>query len=98
MSLDSLLGLEPATGVIDRKLFINNTELTDEVFVSHISVNKSFNKIASAKLIFQDGSVSKANFYLSNDQQFKPGNKIKIQLGPVGGLETVFEGIIVKHG
>ena len=91
-------GAEPATDVVTRKVFVNDTELSNEVLLSQITVNKSFNKVAYAKIIFLDGSASDRDFQLSNDNKFKPGNTIKIQLGYHGDAETVFEGIIVKHG
>jgi Rhs element Vgr protein len=99
MGLDSLIpGTAPATHVVSRKVFINGTELSNEILLSQVTVNKTFNKIASAKLVFIDGSVPERDFPLSNDDQFKPGSEIEIQLGYQGDVETVFEGIIVKHG
>jgi Rhs element Vgr protein len=99
MGLDSLLpGSEPPTDVVSRKVFINGTELGGEVLLKQVTVNKTFNKIATAKLVFIDGSVSERDFPLSNEDQFKPGSEIEIQLGYHGDVETVFEGIIIKHG
>ncbi len=99
MGLDSLIpGTEPSTDVVSRKVFINGTELSNEILLSQVTVSKTFNKIASAKLIFLDGSVAERDFTLSNDDQFKPGSEIEIQLGYYGEVETVFEGIIIKHG
>ncbi len=91
-------GTKPATDVVTRKVFVNGTELASKILLSQITVNKSFNKVAYAKMVFLDGSASDKDFPLSNDDKFKPGNKIKIQLGYDGDVDTVFEGIIVKHG
>jgi Rhs element Vgr protein len=99
MGLDSLIpGTEPKTDVVTSKVFINGTVLSNEILLSQISVSRAFNKIASAKLVFIDGSAPDRDFPLSNDDQFKPGSEIKIQLGYHGDVETVFEGIIIKHG
>jgi Rhs element Vgr protein len=99
MGLDSLIpGSEPPTDVVSRKVFINGTELSNEILLKQVTVNKTFNKIATAKLVFIDGSVPERDFPLSNDDQFKPGSEIKIELGYHGDVETVFEGIIIKHG
>jgi Rhs element Vgr protein len=87
----------PATDVISRKIFINGTELNKEIRVSQITINRTFNKIASAKLQFLDGAPAQRDFPLSNDNKFKPGCEIKIQLGYHGDVKTVFKGIIVKH-
>ena len=91
-------GAEPAIDVVTAKVFINGEVLSNEILLSQINVNKSFNKITSAKMIFLDGSASDRDFALSNDEKFKPGNTIKIQLGYHGEADTVFEGIIIKHG
>jgi Rhs element Vgr protein len=99
MGLDSLIpGTEPSTDVAGAKVLINGTELSNEIRVSQITVNKSFNKVAFAKLIFIDGSAPDRDFTLSNDGQFNPGAEIEIQLGYYGDVETIFKGIIVKHG
>ncbi|PZF73389.1 type VI secretion system tip protein VgrG [Taibaiella soli] len=96
--LDSLPpGTAPATDVVSAKVFINETELSGEVLVAEISVSKQFNKIASAQVVFMDGSAADRDFPLSDDDTYKPGNLIRIQLGYHGDVTTVFEGVIVKH-
>lgn len=91
-------GTKKETDVVTRKVFINGTAISNEILLSQIIVSKYFNKVASAKMIFLDGSASDRNFSLSNDDKFKPGNTIKIQLGYSGEADTIFEGIIIKHG
>ena len=91
-------GSPPATDVITRKVFLNETELSNEIQLSQVTINKSFNKISFAKLVFIDGSADEQDFILSNDNKFKPGTTIKVQLGYHGETETVFEGIIIRHG
>ncbi len=97
-TLSSILpGTKKETDVVTRKVFINGTVLSNQILLSQITINKTFNKIASAKIIFFDGSASNRDFPLSNDDKFKPGSTIKIQLGYHGEVDTVFEGIIIKH-
>jgi len=97
--LDSLPpGTQPATDVVSQTVLINGTALSGEVLLSQILINKTFNKISSAKLVFFDGSASDADFPLSDDDNYKPGNQIEVQLGYHGQTDTVFKGIIVKHG
>ena len=83
---------------ISKKISINDVELKADIPVSQITVSKSFNKITYAKIVILDGSVEKRDFLISNSDNFKPGNKIKVELGYNGKTKTVFEGIIVKHG
>ncbi|MBO9618705.1 MAG: type VI secretion system tip protein VgrG [Niabella sp.] len=91
-------GTQSATDVVTCKVFINGTPLSNEVLLQQLSITKTFNKIAAAKIVFLDGSVAERNFSLSNDDRFKPGNTIKVQLGYLGDADTVFEGVIIKHG
>ena len=96
--LDSLPpGTQTPRHVITKKVFINGTVLSNEIQLAQITVSKSFNKIAYARLVFADGSASDRNFPLSNDDKFKPGSEIRVQLGYEGEADTVFEGIIIKH-
>lgn len=91
-------GTQPSTDVVTRKVFINGIPLSNEVLLTQITVTKTFNKISTAKMVFLDGAASERDFSLSDDDQFKPGNTIKIQLGYHGEADTVFEGIIIKQG
>lgn len=90
-------GAPPATVEVSQKVLINGTALSTAVLLSHIIVNKTFNKIAYAKIIFLDGSASDADFALSDDNNYKPGNQIEVQLGYSGNTDTVFKGVIIKH-
>lgn len=91
-------GTEKEKDVITCRVLINDDVLSNDVELAQITVNKTFNKIAAAKLVFHDGSGSERDFVLSNDGKFKPGNKIQIQLGYHGDPQTVFKGIIIRHG
>jgi len=91
-------GASSPTDVISQKVLINGEAISNEVQVSQIVVRKAYNKIAMARLILLDGTVADRDFVQSNGDSFKPGNKITIQLGYHGEVETVFDGIIVKHG
>lgn len=98
MSLTSLPpGSNEATDVISQTILVNGAPLNNEIGIAQITVNKTFNKVASAKLVFIDGSVSDRDFSLSNEDTLKPGNEITVQLGYHGEVDTVFSGIIVKH-
>ncbi len=96
--LDSLPpGSAPDTDVVSSKVLVNGSPLSNEIDLAQITIGKSFNKIAWAKLVFIDGSASDQDFALSDDDKFKPGNPITVQLGYQGETDTVFDGIIVKH-
>lgn len=98
MSLTSLPpGTDDPKDVVSQTILIDGTPLSTEIELAQITVNKTFNKIASAKVVLLDGSASDRDFPLSDGELFKPGNTITIQLGYHGNVDTVFEGIIVKH-
>jgi Rhs element Vgr protein len=61
-------------------------------------VNKTINRIPSATLIYADGDVSKQTFDLSSKDAFEPGKKIEIKVGYEGKEESIFKGVVVKHG
>ncbi len=91
-------GTSAPTSVITRKLFVDGVVVPDTVGrINHILVNKTFNKLAYAKVSLQDGDAASRDFLVSNQALFKPGNTLKIQLGYDGDATTVFEGIIIKH-
>lgn len=60
-------------------------------------MNSVANKIPSARLVYQDGSVDKGTFSLSEQDLFIPGNEIEISAGNVNQTTIIFSGIVVKH-
>lgn len=66
--------------------------------LASLVVNKEFNRIASATIIFVDGDPAKESFEISNKAEFEPGKEIEIKLGYRSDEETVFKGIVIKHG
>ena len=83
--MDLLASLPPgapaATDVVSRKIIIDGKALSEAVPVAQVTINRTFNKITSARLVLLDGDAAEQDFSLSNENKFKPGSKIKIQLG-----------------
>ncbi|MBL7749285.1 MAG: hypothetical protein JNM19_17735, partial [Chitinophagaceae bacterium] len=48
-------GTQPPTNVASRKVYLNNEELSNEISLTQVTINKTFNKVAYAKLVFIDG-------------------------------------------
>jgi len=63
-----------ASGLVTTTIKINGTAISKIYDVMSIVINKEINKIASANIIIQDGSASKQNFEISNEDTFIPGN------------------------
>ena len=63
-----------------------------------VTVTKEVNRIPTAKLTFADGDVSTQNFPVSNGASFAPGTEIEVQCGYHSKEETIFKGLVVRHG
>ena len=87
-----------STGVIKLTISSNGTQLDEAINIVSVSVNKSINKIPQAKIVLLDGDMPEKDFPVSNSDTFKPGSAIKINAGYGQDEETIFEGIVVKHG
>lgn len=66
--------------------------------VSHVVVNRTANKIAYAKIQIEDGIVAQHDFPISNSTDFAPGKFITLKMGDINEMETIFKGVIIKHG
>lgn len=69
-----------------------------EYHILSIVVNKEVNRIPSATIILLDGEASKQSFEISNKADFEPGKEIEIKAGYRSSEETVFKGVVIKHG
>ncbi|MEQ1676516.1 MAG: type VI secretion system tip protein VgrG [Chitinophagaceae bacterium] len=74
------------------------TEVSKEYHVLSIVVNREINRIASATIIMLDGEASKETFEISNKAEFEPGKEVEIKMGYRSNEETVFKGIVIRHG
>ena len=63
--------------------------------VLSLIVDREVNRIPSATLILQDGSLADQTFKLSESGQFDPGKEIVLSMGYQGTNEAVFKGVIV---
>src|SRR5215475_1729923 len=93
-----LLPDQPSTDLVTFTLLVNNSAVSREIGVVSIYVHKEVNKISRAKIVVQDGDVAAEDFTISNQETFKPGNQIEIQVGYHLDETTIFKGIIIKHG
>ncbi|SIO07634.1 type VI secretion system tip protein VgrG [Algoriphagus halophilus] len=80
------------------KIYSDGQELPPSVGVAMIAVRKAVNKIPMAKVVLFDGDIATGEFQLSEGDLFKPGVTLKIDAGYHNLEETIFEGIIIKHG
>lgn len=87
-----------STDVVTFTILIDSNEISSDYHVQAIVVGKKVNRIPWAKIIFYDGDAAGQDFMISNQQDFMPGKEIEIKAGYHGEEETIFKGIIIKHG
>lgn len=79
-------------------LLSDGNEVSKAYQILSIIVNKEINRIPSANIILLDGEPSKESFEISNSADFEPGKKLEIKAGYRGQEETIFKGMVIKHG
>jgi len=82
--------------VISYTLRSDGEEFKESFKVKSIVIVNEANRIPRADILLLDGDVSKQDFILSNQDFFKPGKKLEIDLGFESKVENIFKGIVVK--
>ncbi len=85
-------------GVIKLTIFSNGKQIDETIQVVSVSVNYAINKVPYAKLVLLDGDMPEKDFPVSNQDTFKPGREIQINAGYGDTEETIYQGIVIKHG
>ncbi|MGD8777789.1 MAG: type VI secretion system tip protein VgrG [Ignavibacteria bacterium] len=98
MASDRVIPTPAPSDLPTMKILIGGSELNNAYQVVSVDVSKSFNKMSGAKIVVIDGDPAKEDFEISNTDDFKPGNEIEVQAGYHSSNETIFKGIIIKHG
>ncbi len=87
-----------SSDVVKLSISSAGSPLDDAIKIASVSVTKTINRIPYAKIILLDGDMPNKDFPLSNSDDFKPGSEISINAGYGDSEETIFKGIIVRHG
>jgi len=90
--------MDDSSGVIKLSIFANGSQIDDAIKIASVSVTKTINKIPYARIVLLDGDMPDKDFPISNSDDFKPGSEIKINAGYEQSEETIFQGIVVRHG
>lgn len=80
------------------KILVGGTAVSAEYQVQSVVVSRGFNRVAAAEMFVLDGDPSAETFKVSNAADFIPGAEIEIQAGYHGTEESIFKGIVVRHG
>ncbi len=80
------------------KILVGGTQVSAEYQIKGLTVARRCNKIATADLFILDGDPAAGDFKVSNAEDFVPGNEIEIRAGYHGDEESLFKGLVVRHG
>jgi len=86
-----------AGGEVRLTVFVDGTALAETIDVVTVTVTAPVNRIPSAEIVTLDGDMPNQDFPLSNET-FAPGSKVKINAGYDDEEDTIFEGIVTRHG
>jgi Rhs element Vgr protein len=76
---------------------INGRAMDDTYRIVSLQVEKSVNTVPWARIELSDGDMPTSDFPISNTDDFKPGASISIQAGYGQDMDTIFEGLVIRH-
>lgn len=90
--------LQDTVGVVSLSVLIDGERLPESADLMSVTVRRAANTVPSARLVFNDGDMPNREFPLSDAAHFKPGAALTVQAGYGLQEETIFEGLVVRHG
>lgn len=97
MSTASTIPTPATPDVCTLALLVDGNDVSSDLQILSIAVNREINRIPSARIQVEDGEASKGTFAISNSDRFVPGKTIEIKLGYRSQNDTVFKGVVVKQ-
>ncbi len=88
---------QDAEGMVRVSLFSEGNSLAALEIIS-VTVTRAINRVPTARIVIADGDMPNKAFPVSDTDDFKPGAAIKINAGYGDEEETIFEGVVIKHG
>jgi Rhs element Vgr protein len=79
-------------------IFSEGKQINDAIEILSVSTTTSINKIPFARIELVDGDMPSKDFPISNSNDFKPGSEIRIDAGYGQSADTIFQGVVIKHG
>jgi Rhs element Vgr protein len=76
---------------------IDGSEVGREHHLLGVRVTRTANRIASARLVYLDGSAASSDFPLSNAGTFAPGKDVEILAGPSDSQASLFKGVVIQQ-
>lgn len=91
----------PNPGVADVVTVVvlsGGSEVSSAYQLISVDVSLELNRVPSATLVFRDGDAAGQAFGISDSADFEPGAEIEIRAGYDSQNETIFKGIVIRHG
>lgn len=88
---------QSTTDVATFKLLANDKDITYEYTVLSLVVNRSVNRVPTARVVLRDGSAAEETFAASEGTDLIPGVKLDIAVGYDGKDQAIFKGLIIKQ-
>lgn len=79
------------------QILVDGKEIPGTYPVLAIHVRKEFNRIATARITFYEGTATDQKFEISNSDFFVPGQKIQINAGYHSDNKMIFKGVVIRH-
>jgi Rhs element Vgr protein len=98
MSDERVLPVNKNAGTISFTVMANGTEVPATTQIMSVLTNKEINRIPMARLVIKDGNAATEDFAISNLDTFIPGSELEIKAGYDQQYETIFKGIVIRHG
>ncbi len=98
MSTERVIPVNGEASVVTFTLLSDGNELPETFEVLSILTAREINRIPWAKIVFRDGDPAAETFELSSEDDLLPGKVLEIRAGYASQEETIFQGIIIKHG
>ncbi len=96
--MSETLPIDGSTDLSTVTILSNGAEISQTFQLLSVTIEYEANRIPVAKIILADGDVAKQDFPVSNEESFAPGAKIDIQGGYHMKEESLFKGIVIRHG
>lgn len=85
-------------GIVTFEITSDGNKLKDSYQVQSIYVRNEANRIPTATIVLLDGSPAGQDFPISDSGDLIPGKEVEIKVGYKSSTESIFKGVVVKHG
>jgi len=86
------------SNLVTHTVLVNGQIIPDQFEVTQILIHRRFNRIPFAIIQLLDSGVASQQLEVSDQDIWSPGNEIEIKVGYHSDENTLFKGMILKHG